>query len=152
MEEQIKSAIGKLRIQYVLFWVLPILLMLAYELNWIPVGIYADDQGMQYIWQTLSIFITVLIVPLSLKYFNVILRKRIDNLSFPVALKQYVMWSSIRLGLLELTVILGVVSYYLTLENVGSLCALIGLTASLFCMPGEKKMREELNIAVENEA
>ena len=32
------------------------------------------------------------------------------------------------------------------LSSTGALCALIGLTASLFCLPGEGRLRKELHI------
>lgn len=38
------------------------------------------------------------------------------------------------------------ICYYLTLSTTGNLCMLIGLTASLFCLPGEKRLRNELHI------
>ncbi|NDV64331.1 hypothetical protein [Bacteroides sp. 224] len=146
MEKQIKQTINGLKIQYVLFWILPILLIIAGESNWMPVGLYADDAGMQYIWDTVGILVTIAFVPLSLKLFSLVLKKQIDTLTFPVALKRYSLWSGIRLGLLEFVVILNIVIYYLTLGNIGSLCALIALTASFFCMPSEKRLREELHI------
>ena len=48
--------------------------------------------------------------------------------------------------MLEAAVIINILTYYLTLSNTGLLCALITLTASLFCIPGEKRLREELHI------
>ena len=39
----------------------------------------------------------------------------------------------------------------MTLNNIGGLCALIGITASVFCLPGEKKLREEMNLITNNE-
>jgi hypothetical protein len=34
--------------------------------------------------------------------------------------------------------------YYTTLSSIGGLCAFIALIASLFCIPGEKRVAEEL--------
>ena len=75
-----------------------------------------------------------------------VLKKKIDLLTIPLALKRYVQWSMVRLGLLEVAIVLNVLCYYLTLSNTGNLCMLIGLTASLFCLPSEKRLRNELHI------
>lgn len=42
-------------------------------------------------------------------------------------------------------------TYYIMLSSTGALCALIGLTASLFCLPGEGRLRKELHINKEEE-
>ena len=58
----------------------------------------------------------------------------------------YVQWSIVRLGILEVAIVTNLLCYYLTLSTTGNLCMLIGLTASLFCLPGEKRLRNELHI------
>lgn len=146
MEKQIKENLKRLRVQYVLFWLLPILLVAGYETDLLTVGRFADDGGMQYILETVGILITIALIPASLKLFSIALKKQIDQVTFPVALERYQLWNAIRLGILETAVIFNLVVYYLTLGNIGGLCALIALTASLFCMPGKKRLREELNI------
>ena len=93
-----------------------------------------------------GILLTALCVPLALKLFSLVLKKKIDYMTIPLALKRYVQWSMVRLGLLEAAIILNVLCYYLTLSNTGNLCMLIGLTASLFCLPSEKRLRNELHI------
>lgn len=149
MEEKIKQSVKKLRFEYILFWIVPVLLIAAFEIDLFPVGVYAENQGIRYGWETASILLTVLVVPVSLKYFNVILKKKIDHLSIPDALNQYVTWSSIRLLAFAITALFNLVVYYLTLGNIGSLCALIAFTASVFCIPGEKRLRDDLNIIPE---
>ena len=51
-----------------------------------------------------------------------------------------------RLALLAVPVLAGFLTYYMMLSNKGVLCALIALTASLFCLPGENRLRKELHI------
>lgn len=144
-----KEVARKLKIQYYLFWVLPILLLIAYETDLLPVGLYAGDARMMYVWETVGILIAIVCVPLSLKLFNFIHKKTIDNVNLAEALSKYTFWSGIRLAILEVAVLLNVFVYYLTLSNVGGFCALIALTASLFCFPGEKRLRQELNLEEE---
>lgn len=55
----------------------------------------------------------------------------------------------VRLGVLEVAIVVNLLCYYLTLSSTGNLCMLIGLTASLFCLPSEKRLRNELHIAKE---
>ena len=133
MEEQIKRAVRNLNISYVFFWVLPAFLLGAGEFDLLPVGALVDNVQATYYFETIGILLTALCVPLALKLFSLVLKKKIDYMTIPLALKRYVQWSMVRLGLLEAAIILNVLCYYLTLSNTGNLCMLIGLTASLFC-------------------
>ena len=146
MEEQIKRAVRDLNISYVFFWVLPAFLLGAGEFDLLPVGALVDNPQATYYMETAGILLTALCVPLALKLFSLVLKKKIDLLTIPLALKRYVQWSMVRLGLLEVAIVLNVLCYYLTLSNTGNLCMLIGLTASLFCLPSEKRLRNELHI------
>jgi len=109
-------------------------------------GEYAEDPKMKYILGTVSILVTTALVPLSLKLFSMMMEKRIKTVSLVPAMKRYKNWNAIRLLLLGIVVLVNVFIYYSTKENVGGLCALIGITASLFCFPGKKKIKEELDI------
>ena len=51
-----------------------------------------------------------------------------------------------RLALLAIPVLVGFFTYYIMLSSTGALCALIGLTASLFCLPGEGRLRKNVHI------
>ena len=137
MEEQIKRAVRNLNISYVFFWVLPAFLLGAGEFDLLPVGALVDNVQATYYFETIGILLTALCVPLALKLFSLVLKKKIDYMTIPLALKRYVQWSMVRLGLLEAAIIL---------SNTGNLCMLIGLTASLFCLPSEKRLRNELHI------
>ena len=86
-------------------------------------------------------------MPLSLKLFSLVLKKKIDYMTITLALKRYVQWNIVRLGVLEVAIVVNLLCYYLTLSSTGNLCMLIGLTASLFCLPSEKRLRNELHIA-----
>jgi hypothetical protein len=145
----LKQIVRNLKLQYGLFWLLPVLFVIAYETDVLSEGLYAHDPQMMYIWETAGILTTIVCVPLSLKLFSVVLRKKIDKSHLSEALSNYVFWSGVRLGILETSALLNVFVYYLTLNNVGAFCALIALTASAFCLPGEKRLCEELNITNE---
>ena len=145
MEEQIKRAVRNLNISYVFFWVLPAFLLGAGEFDLLPVGALVDNVQATYYFETIGILLTALCVPLALKLFSLVLKKKIDYMTIPLALKRYVQWSMVRLGLLEAAIILNVLCYYLTLSNTGNLCMLIGLTASLFCLPISRLSVKNLN-------
>lgn len=144
-----KKIAQKLKTQYYLFWILPVLFVLAYETDFLPVGLYADDPRMMYVWETIGILTAIICVPLALKLFSVVLKKKIDEVHLTEAFSKYIFWSGVRLVILEVAVLLNIIVYYLTLSNVGAFCALIAVTASVFCLPGEKRMREELNVTTE---
>ena len=110
------------------------------------VGRYAADVRATYFAETLTILLAAICVPVSLKLFAWVLTRKIDKVSLPEALRLYSFWSKVRLALLTLPVLVGFAVYYLMLSNKGVLCALIALTASLFCLPGEGRLRKELHI------
>ena len=140
MEEQIKRAVRNLNISYIFFWVLPAFLLGAGEFELLPVGSLADNAQAVYYFETLGILLTALCIPLSLKLFSLVLKKKIDQMTITLALKCYVQWSIVRLGILEVAIVTNLLCYYLTLSTTGNLCMLIGLTASLFCLPGEIRL------------
>lgn len=151
MEEQIKRVVRNLNVSYVFFWVLPAFLLGAGEFELLPVGIYADDVRAAYYFETIGILLTAMCVPLALKLFSLVLKKKIDPLPITVALKRYEQWSYVRLALLESVIVLNIFCYYLCVSSTGNLCMLIGLTASFFCLPSEKRLRNELHINKEEE-
>lgn len=146
MEEQIKSVFKSLKVQYISFWIVPLLLVVVGEVELLPVGIKAGSVRAVYVFETVGILLTAISVPLSLKLFSLVLTKKIDHMTFPTALSRYMLWSAVRLALLEFAVVFNLAGYYFTFSTTGALCALIGLTASLFCIPSEKRMRAELHI------
>lgn len=152
MEELIGKSAQRVKIFFYLFWIVPILFIVVGETGVTWVGSLADDVRVTYIAETTSILLTALCIPVSLKLFAWVLARKIAFMPLPKALVQYVWWSVVRLLLLALPLLFGLGTYYLTFSNTGALCALIAITASLFCVPGEQRMRKELNIDKETEA
>ena len=137
---------------FISFWLLPVLLIIVGETGGEWVGMYAADVRATYLAETLVILLAAICVPVSLKLFAWVLTRKIDKVSLPEALHLYSFWSKIRIILLMLPVLAGFAVYYLMLSNKGILCAFIALTASLFCLPGEGRLRKELHINKEEEA
>ena len=69
-----------------------------------------------------------------------------DNRALIEALKSYRRWSEIRLFLLAVPAIMGISFYYLTLNTTGIFCAAMALIASLFCVPSESRLLNELDL------
>ncbi|MCD8260753.1 MAG: hypothetical protein LUD15_04065 [Bacteroides sp.] len=147
----IKPALEKVKSYYIVFWVINLALIVIFETGLLPEGVYAGDARMEYILETIGILLVIAMVPLSLKLFSRVLHRKIDRIPFAEALQQYQKWSLIRVLLLLTATLYNIVVYYLTLHSIGALCLMIGLTASLFCIPGDKRIRRELQIDGEQE-
>ncbi|MDE6171727.1 hypothetical protein [uncultured Bacteroides sp.] len=146
MEEQIKHVATCQKRWFIGFCLLPVVSILIGENCEDQVGMYAADARAVYISEALDILLTAVCVPVSLKLFAWVLTHKIDAVGISDALRLYSFWSKVRLGLLALPVLAGFAVYYLMLSNTGVLCAFIALTASLFCLPGEARLRKELCI------
>lgn len=93
MEEQIKRIVKSQKVQYISFWIIPLLLVLLGEAGVLPVGIKAEQcTGCLCFLKQLGILMTAVCIPLSLKLFSFVLTKKIDQLTFPVALSRYMLW------------------------------------------------------------
>jgi len=151
MEEQIKHVAARLKVIFIAFWLLPVVLIVTGETGGDWVGMYAADVRTTYFAETLAILLVAICVPVSLKLFAWVLTRKIDYVGLPEALRLYSFWSKVRIALLALPVLVGLGVYYFMLSNTGVLCAFIALTASLFCLPGEGRLRKELHINKEEE-
>ncbi len=146
MEQEIRNTVKALIIGYICYWLLSLILFVVGELDEYYTGLLAHDFRQVYIFETITILITAIFIPSSLKLFNWVLQKRICNLSITLALKEYMVWSSLRLFMLLAVTLCGIFCYFFTLSNTGGLCALMGITASFFCIPSEQKLRRDLHI------
>lgn len=146
MEKKIKQLLQCLQVEYLLVWILPLLLVILYETGVMTEGMYAGDVRMDYILQSVGILLAVGLIPLSLRLFSLSLVKNVKQLSLPEALKSYRRWSEIRIGMLLVPVLVNLSFYYLTMNNTGVLCAMMALIASLFCIPTRKRMLDELDL------
>ena len=149
MEEKIKRVVSRTKMMFVYFWLLPVFLVAFGETGGEWVGAYAGDVRAAYFAETVTILLTAVLVPVSLKLFSWMLTKKIDVVAITDALRLYALWSGVRLALLAMPVLAVFLTYYMMLSNKGVLCALIALTASLFCLPGENRLRKELHIEKE---
>ena len=146
MEKEIKKTTAHVKVAFACFWMISILLVISGEMGSSWVGLYVGNISATYMAETITILLTASCVPISLKLFSWVLTRKIDIAALPKALRLYALWSDLRLVLLSLPVLTGFFTYYMMLSTTGVLCAMIGLTASLFCLPGEERLRKELHI------
>lgn len=151
MDEKINKLLKCLQAEYLVIWMLPLALVALYETGVMTEGAFAGDVRMDYILQTIGILLAVCLIPLSLRLFSLSLVKQIKHLSLPDALNSYRRWNEVRLGLLLVSVMMNLSFYYMTLNNTGILCAAMTLIASLFCVPGRKRLMDELDLIKEEE-
>lgn len=151
MEKSIKRAVVLLCTAFVCFWLVAGVIVLLGETDIMTVGLYAADESMAYILESACILATAACIPLSLKLFSVAMKRIVDKLTFPKALQSYILFSLLRLAFIFIPVYLGFAIYYLVLTKTGLLCAMIGLVASLFCVPDTARLRKELYISTDDE-
>lgn len=127
-------------------WLLAAGLFLMNGTSIVEEGALAHDGRLCYVLQTATVLLTLCLIPVSLKMFGMALEKRVRPLPLPESLRSYLRWSEIRLAMLAVVVMIGLTVYHSTLSSIGGLCALVGLLATLFCLPGEERLRSELNL------
>ena len=80
MDELIKQISKRLKVYFITFWLLPVLIAIVGESGIFDcVGIYAGNVRLTYIVESLTIIVTAISVPVVLKYFARILSKKIDH-------------------------------------------------------------------------
>lgn len=146
MKEQIKRILKWQITAFILVWALPLVYALLHETGVFSQGALAGDAQMEYIFQTIGILMTIVLIPFALRIFNLRLVKRIQELPLQQALKSYRIWADVRLALLVVPALINLQFYYLTLNNTGLFCAAMSLIASLFCVPSESRIKNELDL------
>ena len=146
MKEQIKRILKWQIVAFILVWALPLVYALLHETGVLSQGALAGDARMEYIFQTIGILMTIVLIPFALRIFNLRLVKRIQELPLQQALKSYRIWADVRLALLVVPALINLQFYYLTLNNTGLFCTAMALIASLFCVPSESRIKNELDL------
>lgn len=146
MKEQIKRILIIQKSTFLGVWTAPLLLVVLYETGLYQEGLLAGNAQMEYIIQSVSILLTIGLIPFALRMFNLNLVKRIKELPLQQALKSYQTWSFLRLALLFVPAILALSFYYLTMNTTNLFCACMALIATLFCVPSENRIKNELDL------
>ena len=146
MKEQIKKILIIQKSAFLGVWTAPLLLVVLYETGLYQEGLLAGNAQMEYILQSVSILLTIGLIPFALRMFNLNLVKRIKELPLQQALKSYQTWSLLRLALLFVPAIMALSFYYLTMNTTNLFCACMALIATLFCVPSGSRIKNELDL------
>ena len=146
MKEQIKRILIIQKSAFLGVWTAPLLIVVLYETGLYQEGLLAGNAQMEYILQSVSILLTIGLIPFALRMFNMNLVKRIKDLPLQQALKSYQIWSILRLALLFVPAILALSFYYLTMNTTNLFCACMALIATMFCVPSENRIKNELDL------
>lgn len=146
MKEQIKRILIIQKSAFLGVWTAPLLIVVLYETGLYQEGLLAGNAQMEYILQSVSILLTIGLIPFALRMFNMNLVKRINELPLQQALKSYQAWSLLRLALLFVPAILALSFYYLTMNTTNLFCACMALIATMFCVPSENRIKNELDL------
>ncbi len=149
MEKTINLLLRCLKVEYTIFWALVLLTVALYEFDVLPQGVLVEEEQAAYILEVLGVLLAICLIPFSLRLFSLSLVRCVKQNVLQKALVSYRRWSEIRLALLLVPALVNLAVYYWTLETTGLLCAAMVMVASLFCVPGMKRLKGELNLDVE---
>lgn len=116
------------------------------ELDVIPNGaLLAQGHQFEFYVDVAIIMLTIVSVPLALKLFSLNTQRSLRRMDKDEALSAYHIWSIIRLALLLLCIEVGVLVYFLLLDDKGFFCAGIALVTTFFCVPSAMKVKAFLS-------
>ena len=146
MDQLIDRLSRLLLLEYIAVWALAIITYILGETDIIPGGILAAPGSQtEFAVNMANIILMIIVVPLSLKLFTLNTQRNLRRMNKEEALDAYHLWSAIRLGLLLLSILAGITSYFLLLNTTGLLCACISLVTTLLCIPSKAKIINYLN-------
>jgi len=151
MEKKISCLLRLLEVEFALWWIFAVVWCVLYETDVFPQGSLVGDVRAEYILQTVGILLAVCLIPLSLRMFSLSLTRYVRQLSLPEALVSYRRWCEIRLVMLGAPVLFNLTVYYTTLNLTSLLCVGMLLVASLFCVPGRRRLMRELDLEIDGD-
>ena len=142
MDLIINKLIRNLYLELGATWAIVVLTCILGELDVIPNGVWVPKgHQFEFYVEVVNVLLVIVCVPLSLKLFSLNTQRCLRRMNKDEALASYHLWSLVRLGLLLICMEIGVLTYYLLLDNKGLFCAGIALIASFFCIPSTAKVR-----------
>lgn len=143
--KEINQLLMRQIIEFALLWIIAFSIIVLFETGILSEGELAGHAQLEFFLETGAIILTLLIIPFSLKQFGQKLNY-IRELTLLDAIKAYRKWNTVRLLLFAIIIWGNLILYYVTLNNIGGLCALISSTAALYYLPSKKRVINELNI------
>ena len=148
MREKIKETVKNLKIIYYVLMVSNIACLICLSGYLLPIEEIPGKED--YNLQSICILMTLVCIPLGLWLFQFKFVKKIKEKTLEEALTNYMKWNTIRLGLLSSPVMACLGWYLATTSNKTYLfCACMAFIATLFCVPSEERMKNELDLPEE---
>lgn len=143
--KEINQLLMRQIIEFALLWIIAFSIIVLFETGILSEGELAGHAQLEFFLETGAIILTLLIIPFSLKQFGQKLNY-IRELTLLDAIKAYRKWNTVRLLIFAIIIWGNLILYYVTLNNIGGLCALISSAAALYYLPSKKRVINELNI------
>ena len=139
----------RLRLEFVAYVLLSLLLVLLYETCVFTKGALAGDVTVVYVAESAGILLAVTLIPVALRSFHKALIRMAYMDDDVLRRRSYVRWSEIRLAMFVVIVLVNLSVCYMTSDNMCGYAALIGAIASLFCWPTKEGVATELTMKEE---
>lgn len=147
-----KQILRRLRIEYLAFVFLAVLLVVLQETHVLAEGVLVGNATAVYVAECAGILLTIAFIPLALKGFHKALLRMSVMEDEAARRRSYLKWNEIRLAMFVVIVLLNTSVYYATLDNMCGYCAIMGLIASFFCWPTKEGVDVELSMSPEPES
>ena len=144
-----KQILRRLRIEYLVFVLLAVLLVVLHETQVLAEGVLVGKATAVYVAECAGILLTIALIPLALKSYHKALLRMADMDDDAARRRSYVKWNEIRLAMFVVIVLLNTSIYYATLDNMCGYCAIMGMIASFFCWPTKDGVDVELAMCPE---
>ena len=143
--KEIKKWTRRMQAEYALLWLTALAIAAAFESGWCEEGALLGRPRAEFALETASILLTLGLIPTALRLFG----RRVNalrDLPLRTALKACHHRNLARLALLAIPIWGNLMLYYATMNSIGGLCALVSSIAALFCVPGTRRLMNELEI------
>ena len=144
-----QQILRRLRLEFVAYVLLAVLLVVLYGTHSFAKGALAGHAGAVYAVESAGILLTIGITPLALRSYHKALIRMVYMDDDAARRRCYVKWNEIRLAMFVAIVLVNISVYYVTADNMCGYCALIGVIASLFCWPTSDGVATELTMKEE---
>ncbi|MBR4433656.1 MAG: hypothetical protein IKS80_04005 [Bacteroidaceae bacterium] len=144
-----QQILRRLRLEFVAYVLLAVLLVVLYETHVFAKGALVGDVSAIYVAECAGILLAVVLTPVALKSFHKALVRMVYMDDDAARRRCYVKWNEIRLAMFVTVVLVNLSVYYMTADNMCGYCALIGAIASLFCWPTKEGVATELTMKEE---
>jgi hypothetical protein len=149
--KEIKALIKKLKLIFYAIWAVALLTLCAIEFDWVEVGLLigAYDGQVEFVYQTLAIFITLGLMVLALRLLKYDRVKK--HLATGNLLHAYQRFWLCRMTMLTIPMFFSIAGYWLFLNTSFLYQVFIMLIATIFVYPSVERMQNECEMETDKE-